>query len=274
MTAELTESVRSVLEEGRQAYVAVASERGPHVTPELYAWSDDALWFAAASTTLKAKVLRRRPQVGVVVAINGRSALLGGDVALFDARRPASLLTQAKGLPDLARALTRFTVRNAADLGAFAGDTARGRLGSRLPSPRVVFRLVPRRVALVENDVLTSWWGDWPAIATDMAGTGIPTGGERAVVAVPGPLALPGRWFADEQLVHVPPSVLQLAGCDGELPLGVVVDDYRAPGPAAKQGTLLRGGGRVVAGAPGFIAFDPDHLVQWDGVDITSLQDP
>lgn len=275
MTSRVPESVRSVVEEGRQAYVTVASRRGPHATPELYAWSGDALWFAAASTTLKAKVLRKRPEVGAVVAVNGRSVLLGGDVALFDARRPGTLLTGATGLPELLLALTRFTVRNAPDLGAFAGDTARGRLGFRLPPPRVVFRLTPRRMALVINDAVTGKWGDWPAPAAvgDTAETTLPAGGAPAIVAVPGPLALPGRWFADEQRVHVSPAVLHLAGLNGEFPLGVVLDDYRAPGPAAKQGTLLRGSGRVVTGAPGFISVDLDHVVEWDGVETTRLQD-
>ena len=56
---KLPDDLTSTLKEGRQAYVAVPSKQGPHVTPELYAWSDGRLWFAAAAGTVKSNVLKR-----------------------------------------------------------------------------------------------------------------------------------------------------------------------------------------------------------------------
>ena len=262
----LPPTVSGVLGEGRQAYVAVASRRGPHVTPELYAWSGDRLWFAAASTTLKAKVLRQDPSLGAVVNVAGRSVALTGRVEVYDPRRPLELAGRVPRMPAVARALTSFTTRNAPDLLAFVGDTVSGRLGHRLPPPRLLFSLSPERIALVENDVLSGAWGcDAAADADDVP---VPVGGERAVAAFEGPVALPVRWFADRSQLHLPRSLGSLLGPDalrGEMPLSVVVDDYRAPGPAAKRGSLLRGTGRVVDGDSTCIEVEPERVVDWEG---------
>jgi hypothetical protein len=270
VTIDLPDIVRGTLEEGRQAYVAVPSKNGPHVTPELYAWSGDRLWFASATATLKAKVLQRDPTVGVVVTTAGRSVVLAGTAAVYDPRDPRALAGRLCELPGAARAIAGFTARNAHDLLAFVGDTAAGRLGRRLPPARILFALRPERAAFIENDLLTRCWGwrcDDPASGTD-----VPTGGERAVAAFPGPVPLPGRWFADEGRFHVQPALLDMLGLDEEFPMSVVVDDYSAPGPAAKQGTLLRGLGTRSAGAPGYVEIDPERLVEWDGVETSSTE--
>ena len=69
----------SVLQEGRQAYVAVRSRNGPHVTPELYAWSGDTLrplhpadarWVGERSS------MAQLPYESVRTAAHPRAALL------------------------------------------------------------------------------------------------------------------------------------------------------------------------------------------------------
>ena len=178
MTDRLPDELVSVLEEGRQLYVAVDARRGPHVTPELYAWSGDRIWFAAASTTLKAKVLARNPLVGALVGVPGSAALLSGHVTRLAAWRPVELLGR---LPDLAAAptaLLRFTTRNAADLAAFGRDAVTGRLGWRPPPPRELFCLRPTRAAFVENGrVRARWnWDGRRAKAASTASTGKASG--------------------------------------------------------------------------------------------------
>src|SRR5690606_38202448 len=131
-------------------------------------------------------------------------------------------------------------------------------LGWRPPPPRTLFALAPEAAAVVENDAVTAGWGGWelvtgrrpaPAGAAD-----VPAGGDPAVLALPGPAAVPARWFPDDGRVHVPDGLLDLLGVgDGEVELSVVVDAYTAPGPAAKTGVLVRGRGHRVPGAPGYL---------------------
>ena len=268
MALELPEAVLGTLQEGRQAYVAVDSKNGPHVTPEVYTWSDGRLWFAAASTTLKAKVLAERPGAGAVVNVGGRTVMLAGQVAGFDPRDVRGLADRTGELPAAARAMGRFTVRNAPDLLAFFGDAVTGKLGQDPPPLRVLFALERARAALVENDAVAGCWG-WSG---DPGGNGQapPAGGERAVAALPGPVAVPARWFADDRRLHVPPPLLGMLGLDDGFPLGVVVDDYTAPGPAAKQGVLLRGRGRLADPAAGVVEVRTDRVVEWDGIETSS----
>jgi hypothetical protein len=271
MASLLPPTALGVLGEGRQAYVAVASTKGPHVTPELYTWSGDRLWFAAASTTLKAKVLRRDPSLGAVVNVAGRSVVLSGEVEVFDPRNPVGVLGRFPELPGVARALTSFTTRNAADLLAFVGDTAAGRLGRKVPPLRLLFALTPQRIALIENDALTGHWG-WSVDPTEDDDP-VPVGGERAVAAFPGPVALPVRWFADTSRLHLArplTGLLDRPSVRGTFPISVVVDDYSAPGPAAKRGALVRGEGRAVEGDLCTIEVQAERVVEWDGTETAS----
>ena len=267
-TISLPDDVLGTLGEGRQAYIAAPSAHGPHVTPELYAWSGGRLWFAAASTTLKAKVLDRERRGGALVATPGRSVLLHGDVEVHDPRDAKAVLATLRNLPDVTRASASFVTRNAPDLLAFLGDTARGRLGRRLPPVRVLFALSPTHAARVENDVLTGCWGGWelPAAAEE---PDVPAGGVAAVAALPGPVAVPARWFEQGSELRVPAGLLDLLALEDAFPMSLVTDEYVAPGPAAKQGTLLRGEG-ARTDEPGLVRLDPERIVEWDGVDTSS----
>lgn len=277
MARTLPDAARSLLHHGRQAHVVVASANGPHVTPELFGWSDGRVWFAVAATTLKAKVLARRPEAGVVVATQGRSLLLSGPVERMDVLDPLPLVAHPGRTLGALRAGVRYGVRNAADLVAFVGDAASGKLGRRLPPRRVLFALDPAAGACVENDVVVEAWGAWEGLDTTVVAHPAP-GGVPAVVAVDGAVGLPGRWFPERVQAQVPPGLLGLVERPSMFPLGVVVDDYGAPGPAAKQGTLLRGTGRVTDPAAGVITVVPDRIIDWDGVEVSGrpawLDDP
>lgn len=268
MERDLPGPATSLLEEGRQAYVAVRSKNGPHVTPELYAWSDGKLWFAFAATTLKAKVLARDPLAAVLVTSTARSVVLQGDVELIDARRVGSLTRQVRQLPGVAKAMGRFTIRNAPDLVAFVADTGRGRLGWRPPPMRVLGALTPARSMVIEGDEVVAAPGTWDG-DHDHQVTEPPVGGQPVVVALPGPVALPARWFPDEGRIVLMPSILDALDLSGEFPLGIVTDEYVAPGPAAKRGTLLRCQG-VRSGSGGAIAVEVERVVDWDGTETTS----
>jgi hypothetical protein len=264
MAAPLPPEAVSVLEEGRQAYLAVPSAGGPHVTPELYAWSGGKLWLAFASSTLKAKVLAKDPEACALVMTTGRAVVVKGEVELFDARHPATILGAASRLPAAARATTRFTVRNAPDLLGFVTDTTRGRIGWRPPPLRVLAALTPASTLLLEDDSVTSGTGWWHGVTTDVFPVP-PAGGRSVVAAFEGPAAVPATWFEDEHRLHVAPDLLDLLGLSGRFPLSIVTDRYGAPGPAAKQGSLLRGDGRR-SGRSGSIDLHPELVVEWDGL--------
>lgn len=267
MVASLAPDVVSTLQEGRQAYIAVDAQDGPHVTPELYAWSGGALWFAVASTTLKAKVLARRSSSGVLVSAQGRSIVLGGHIEVVDPRDLRRLPHMVRRLPETLPAVARYTVRNAPDLVAFVGDLVTGKLGWRLPPARVLLRFEPARLVVLEGDTLVAH-GAWPAATTDFDST-LPAGGQPAVAAMPGPFAVPGRWFEDEQRLHLAAGLRGLVDGSDWFPMSVVLDDYAAPGPAAKQGTLRRGRGRLPAGSH-YVECELDKAVTWDGIETTT----
>jgi hypothetical protein len=274
-TLHLPDDVVGTLHEGRQAYVAVAATSGPHVTPELYAWSGGRLWFASATTTLKTTVLRREPHGAAVVSAGGRSVLVRGHIDAFDARHPLELARRAPAFAAASIAWADYVLRNAPDLVAFALDALSGRLGRRIPPLRVLHALTPASVAVVEGGDVTDRWGHWkgrPATARRRTGrqgggTAMTPGGRPAVAAVPGPLALPGRWDDADDTFRMAPALAALVGLPRRFPMSVVVDEYVSPGPAAKEGTLLRGEARLVPAAPGTIALDPERAVEWRGVD-------
>src|SRR3954469_2623914 len=143
--------VGSVLGTARQAYIAVSSKRGPHVTPQLYGLGDGRLWFFAASSTVKARVLRRERRVGIAVRDGDRTVVAGGRASLLD---PADIGPFLRRFPEwrrIAGGVTSFSLRNAVDLAGFVTDTVRRRAG-RLPPPRrILFAVEADRVALLDR---------------------------------------------------------------------------------------------------------------------------
>lgn len=261
---QLPTNVVGALAEGRHAYIAIDTPKGPHVTPELYVWSQKTLWIAAAATTLKARNLQSIPAAAAVVSLPGRDVMLSGPVEAFDARRPDQLVRRAAQMPGAVAAGARYALRNASDVLAFAGDVLTGKIGKGIPPARIFFALRPDRVAVAEGDELVETW-NWPS--ENVTSHTTPAGGERAVVAFLGPVALRGWWFEDARRVFVPPGVLALAEPAKQGPIAVVVDEYNAPGPAAKTGRLYRGEGTITDEA-GFIDVGAGNVVEWDGVDV------
>lgn len=261
---------KSTLEEGRQAYVALDSRDGPHVTPDLYALVGNEVWLAVASTTLKARLAATQPAASVVVSVPGRSVLLQGRLDVIDPRSWRRSVEHLVGLSHILRALGKYTLRNAPDLFSFLGDTVTGKLGRGFPPFRLALRFTVERGVIVEGGQVTERFGSWPnqpnpTVANSVA----PVGGEPAVVAFRGGRAAPCRWYEDDHCAFVAPDVLALLDLDPSFPVGVVVDEYTAAGPAAKEGTLKRGTAHL-ATDPGRIDCDLEREVTWSGVDITS----
>jgi hypothetical protein len=267
----LPRDIRSVLDEGRQAYVAVTAKDGPHVTPELYAATARDVWFLVAATTLKARVVAHDDRIAALVRTGSRAVLVSGPAATYDVRSPADI-GRAVTDADVAKALTGFLLRNAGDLAAFARDAVTGRIGRRLPPRRVLIRLRPTRAALLDGTAVTRSLGDWPG-GVPVSATGSLDGSRDAAVGwqgPDGPVALPARWDSAAGRATVPPAAAALAGLPREAPACVVVDDYGRPGPTAKTGTLLRGTGRL--DDDGTATIEVERTTSWDGVETSTTR--
>lgn len=267
MPLTIDPAASAVLHQGRQAYIAVETASGPHVTPELYTSSSSQLAFFAAATTLKAKVLQRRPVAGALVLAGSRALVLGGTVDVVDAARPRDLARALSRPVSVGRSVGGFVARNLADLGGFAADAARGRVGG-LPPRRLLFTLTPERWALLDGGRLVAAEGPWTGTpGTPASGAGGLSGAVVGWGTPDGPLAVPAAWDGDEGRALVPTPLATLAGMAGEAPACITFDDYGAPGPAAKRGMVLRGSARVETdGAGTWAYFAPDRAAIWEGV--------
>lgn len=263
----LDPAVRSVLGEGRQAFIAVGARTGPHVTPELYAAADGRLWFASAAKTLKVKVLGKRPTASVLVRAGNRSVVVTGETQCFDPLDPSDVARAVQQAPAVAKALAGYGLRNASDLAGFVVDAARGRAG-RPPGRRTLLALTPDRLAVLDGGRLVGAWGDWPgANAADKDAKPWEGDGIDAVVgwqAESGPVAVPARWDPESEAATVPPVLVTLAGLPESSPACVTADQYGAPGPAAKSGVLLRGTGERHDDR---IRIDAERVTAWDGIE-------
>jgi hypothetical protein len=266
-------TARAILAEGRQLHVGVLTTTGPHVTPELYTYDGEHIWFLTAADTLKARVMRRDPHVAAVVRVGSRSLIVTGDVDEFDLADPMQLLTKSKQAVTALAALLSFTIRNAVDLAAFGRDLAAGRLPSRLPPRRVLLRLAPRRAITLDGAALATTTGNWPG-RVDVADQAPALRGEiDCVVGIAGDdgvFVVPGRAEPRLDDATVPAIAVQLA----DLPTGravpgcLVVDAYGSPGPAAKAGTLMRGElCLTVTGAECVVDLTATRETTWDGAD-------
>jgi hypothetical protein len=126
---------------------------------------------------------------------------------------------------------------------------------------------------LLDGTALQWTRGEWPGRVT-APDEAPPLDGEVdcmiGVETAEGIVVLPGRSDRDLCAATVPAVGVQLAGvATGTDVAGcLVVDDYNAPGPAAKRGALLRGAARIeIDGAVARVRLDADRETTWDGAD-------
>ncbi len=229
--------VASVLGSASFAYLAVETSSGPHVTPLLFGATPDRLWFGIGRGTLKARVLAKRPAVGVVVPGEEASLAIRGEATLLD-RLPASPAELARA----PFALPAFATRNALEMAAFARDVARGRAQRQ--------QLAPVSVRVETLDLLDGW----PA---------------RAVLgwmAPSGPVALPARWDPRTERARVPAGPMREAGGSRTAAACVCIDESEGVGPLAKRGRLLRGQGHATLRRDvASVALEPERITRWKG---------
>jgi hypothetical protein len=229
--------VANVLGGASIAYLAVETKSGPHVTPLLFAATPDRVWFGIGRGTLKARVLVKRPAVGVVVPGADASVAIRGEATLLDRLSvlPAELARAPFALP-------AYASRNALEMAAFARDVVRK--GAQ-PQP-----LAPLSVRIDTLDLLEGW------SAQSVLGW----------MAAAGPIALPARWNPRTGRARVPAAPLRDAGGSRTAAACLCIDESEGLGPLAKRGRLLRGQGHAtLRGDVASVALVPERITRWNG---------
>jgi len=251
--------VRDVLISADVLHSAVRTTRGPHLTPTAVSWEADRLWAVAPKDSVKVRALRRDPRVGVLMRADGFHVVAAGHARLVD---PLDLPTSNR-VSDLLRlpfGAARYLTENSRHaIGVVLDD----------PNPlalidRVGLSIRLERVALLEDGTLVDAWGDWPRGALLPPGTpagrrftlpsATPPWAARLLArdrvleigwrTVDGPIALPARWSADEQLAHTDAELMALVGA---LPGGpaCLTSSRNSFSMKEKTGVLLRGDGEA-----------------------------
>ena len=242
------------------AYVAIETAGGPHVTPVLHARAEDRLWFMVGRGTLKARVLAKRPAVGVLLD----DAVISGEAQLVGAERPI----------ELARAVPALGLQNQGELLGFARAAAFA--PSRvLPSNLVLVSVELHRIEAVE-------WPEGDGLRGPVHLDGVP----RDLRALPrkpgpavlgwqtpeGPIAVPAHWDPSSGRAQVawPPLSGALALREG--PACLTFDESIGCGPGAKRGVMLRGRGSL--GADGSVKIQPERVSWWNGFETGTVPAP
>ncbi|MBA3551759.1 MAG: pyridoxamine 5'-phosphate oxidase family protein [Actinobacteria bacterium] len=269
MTAGLPPAARSILDGGRFCYVAVPTPDGPHVTPVVYVLSGGRIWVTTARSSVKARSWRRDARAAGLVVLGGRAVTFRGTVRTFDALDPLSWPAAVAFAPRIARAATRFTLKNARFFAGYAVDARRVPL-AWTPPGRVFaeLRLDAGRV-LFEGGILEAW-GEWmggtqyrssfarlpdsrgidgkvpPAVRDAVGTSGV---GALATDAGGCVTVLPVRWrrvgSEGSYDATLPASVLDLARVEENARSGLAVDRASRWRASAMTGMLLRGEAQV-----------------------------
>jgi hypothetical protein len=289
MTAALVESglcdapAARVLARAPFAHLAVEASGGPHVTPLLFAATADRLWLAISERTVKARVLARRPRVGVLIREGDVSVTIRGEASLLDPLRPADLATHPAEMIRAPFGLPSYTVRNAAELLGFIRDARRVPAGS-MPGNLVLVSVRPRSVQLLPDEgppargtpgdvapALRATLKDVPADVAALARTGGVA--VLGLLTPDGPLALPAAWEPDRARVKVMAAALADAPREG--PAAICIDATDGARPTAKRGVMLRGPGRIspVRSGAATVALTPERVTYWRGFETRTVQD-
>jgi Pyridoxamine 5'-phosphate oxidase len=235
-----------VLERGTLCYLAVATRRGPHVTPVVYAWSGGDIWITTSRSSAKAAAWRRSPAVAGLVRRDDAEVAFAGAVQIYDAFAPHTWPSSIAASPALLAATLRFGRKNARYYAGYAIDALHIPL-PWTPPGRLLARVTIERGALMQRGRRTDW-GAWRRGRRSSAtafrrrprpvdplghlpadvGSVVGRRGSNAVIAVDGPsglTVLPAGWVATggEVYAAIPGVAATLAGprVDGSASLAV-----------------------------------------------------
>lgn len=261
----LPSSALEILRSATLCYLAAPSSRGPHVTPVVYAVDRERLWATISRGTVKAAAWRRNPHAGGMVRGPAGALAFRGTVTLYDALDPFTWPAVAFRALPLARASTRFTLRNARFFAGYARDARRVPL-AWTPPGRIVVSVELDAGAVLDRSggEAAEQWGSWEGEVASATGfrasstarfpDGLlphgldellrpPTDAAVGVEGDSGPVVLPARWtrLGGTYVAAVPRSGLAPSGAGPEAVAALVIDRASVWRAAEMSGILLRG---------------------------------
>lgn len=269
--SDLPPVAREVLEEGRFCYLSATTDRGPHVTPVVFALHSDAVWATTARGTVKARAWKADPSAAGIVQHRGMAVSFRGRVTSFDALDTSTWSSAIRRAPDLMRAAARFSLKNARYFAGYARDARNLPLSWTPPARLMVSVELDAAVVLdAKAEAVTERWGRWgnrvgsrtafrTARGSDLRGKGdfreirreIGASG-RGVLGLTGsvgPVVLPVAWFrsASEGAYYavLPRQFLALAGASPGRAGALVLDRASAWRASHMRGLLVQGDAEI-----------------------------
>ncbi|HSL11633.1 MAG TPA: pyridoxamine 5'-phosphate oxidase family protein [Actinomycetota bacterium] len=242
----LSTAVQSVLEQGPFCAVATTTDRGPHCTPLVFAYSGSRIWLTTSRRSVKARAWRNDPTVAGLVRDGDLSVTFTGTVRTYDALDRSTWGAAVAGATSIARATATFSRKNARFFAGYAFDAKQVPL-AWTPPGRVFVGVDLERTAMLDADGVEEGrgrWGGEPAshatfrrsakgsdplavlpddVSEVLGRDGL---GSLALVGERGPVVLPVRWRADDTALYaaLPAETLALADAGADVAAALTVD--------------------------------------------------
>jgi hypothetical protein len=269
VTARLPPVARRVLDRGVLCHVAAPTIDGPHLTPVVFVLDGGRLWLTTSRGSVKARAWRIDPRVAGLVRDADAAVVFRGRVRTYDALDPDSWPAAVARGPRIARAATRFAMKNARFFAGYAVDARR--VPFAWTPPGRVFTCLTleagRTLSLADASTVERW-GEWPssssvrhmftplgrrtgidALAPATVRAAVEDERDAAVAADAGEglSVVPARWArrGSEGAVDaaLPCAFYGLLGLDGSGTVTITIDRSSTWRAADMTGLMLRGEG-------------------------------
>lgn len=245
------------------------------------------------------RVIRRRPDVGVVLRSGLRSLVIAGKAEVLAPWGPREALRLSVDARAAVEAVLGYAVRNSVRLAGYIADMVGiPPKAETLPFDRVLIAVTPERGFVATGATVTHLYGDWPGdrdlFPVRRSGLGrsvdvhpgLPDGIPLWVASIidgrqactvgwddgEGPLALPGTWDPATWRTELAPSVVGLVAPRLRVvSASVALDRSVALRPSSYTGLVMRGSGWLEGPSDDnrtvWLAMDTERVSWWSGFD-------
>ena len=239
--------IASVFERGQLCHLLARTERGPHLTPTVFAFSDDSVWVTTSRGSVKARAWRSDPLVAGLVRDADAAVRFEGRATSYDLLDADTWPDVLGRSPAVIAASLRFSRKNARFFAGYAVDARHIPL-AWTPPGRVFVQIEIRSAALVAGGEVNERAGEARRGGGPASRAGFRAArGADAFVALPGRLrgalgqdgvgalalegseraaVVPVRWLADGGpiLASVPAAVLDDVAGGPAVPAALAID--------------------------------------------------